>query len=52
MVLHYVNIDTCNRQNLLCPVCGEAYPVRDGDLCRNCGGETPYTEITGIETPL
>ncbi len=36
----------------LCPVCEEAYPVRDGDLCRNCGGETPYTEITGIEMPL
>jgi formylmethanofuran dehydrogenase subunit E len=35
----------------LCPVCGEAYPVRDGDRCRNCRGETPYTEITGIETP-
>jgi formylmethanofuran dehydrogenase subunit E len=35
----------------LCPVCGEAYPIRDGDLCRNCRGETPYTEITGIETP-
>jgi formylmethanofuran dehydrogenase subunit E len=35
----------------LCPVCGEAYPARDGDRCRNCRGETPYTEITGIETP-
>jgi formylmethanofuran dehydrogenase subunit E len=36
----------------LCPVCGEAYPARDGERCRNCQGETPYTEITGIETPL
>jgi formylmethanofuran dehydrogenase subunit E len=35
----------------LCPVCGEAYPTRDGERCRNCRGETPYTEITGIETP-
>jgi formylmethanofuran dehydrogenase subunit E len=35
----------------LCPVCGEAYPVRDGVRCRNCRGETPYTEITGLETP-
>jgi len=34
-----------------CPVCGEAYPARDGDRCRNCRGETPYTEITDIETP-
>jgi formylmethanofuran dehydrogenase subunit E len=36
----------------LCPVCGEAYPARDGERCRNCQGETPYTEITSIETPL
>jgi formylmethanofuran dehydrogenase subunit E len=35
-----------------CPVCGEPYPVKDGERCRNCGGETPYTEIAGIETPL
>jgi formylmethanofuran dehydrogenase subunit E len=34
----------------ICPACGEAYPLRDGDQCRNCRGETPYTEITGIET--
>jgi formylmethanofuran dehydrogenase subunit E len=34
----------------ICPVCGEAYPTRDGERCRNCQGETPYTEITGIET--
>jgi formylmethanofuran dehydrogenase subunit E len=36
----------------LCPVCGEAYPTRDGERCRNCRGETPYTEITAIETSL
>ena len=35
-----------------CPVCGEPYPLKDGELCRNCAGETPYTEITGIEKPL
>jgi formylmethanofuran dehydrogenase subunit E len=34
----------------LCPVCGEAYPARDGERCRNCRGETPYTEIAGMET--
>ena len=34
----------------ICPVCGEAYPARDGERCRNCGGETPYTEIARIET--
>lgn len=27
----------------ICPVCGEAYPIRDGDQCRSCQGDTPYT---------
>jgi len=26
----------------LCPVCREAYPVRDGRICRACQGEAPY----------
>jgi formylmethanofuran dehydrogenase subunit E len=26
----------------ICPVCGESYPVADGDRCRACSGETPY----------
>ncbi|MBN1495732.1 MAG: formylmethanofuran dehydrogenase subunit E family protein [Spirochaetes bacterium] len=26
----------------ICPVCGEAYPVKHGDTCRNCNGESPY----------
>ncbi|OPY04901.1 MAG: FmdE, Molybdenum formylmethanofuran dehydrogenase operon [Syntrophaceae bacterium PtaB.Bin038] len=25
-----------------CPQCGEAYPVRDGECCRACRGESPY----------
>lgn len=25
-----------------CPVCGEAYPVEDGPVCRGCQGEAPY----------
>jgi len=25
-----------------CPVCREAYPVKDGAICRGCQGETPY----------
>ena len=29
----------------VCPVCGEAYPTRDGDKCRSCRGETPYTDV-------
>ncbi len=28
-----------------CPVCGEAYPLRDGDSCLNCQGETPYSNV-------
>ncbi|MEN6621270.1 MAG: formylmethanofuran dehydrogenase subunit E family protein [Smithella sp.] len=29
----------------VCPVCGEAYPASDGDSCRNCQGETPYSNV-------
>ncbi len=25
-----------------CPVCGEAFPVTHGNICRVCQGETPY----------
>ena len=25
-----------------CPACGEAYPARDGAICRGCQGESPY----------
>ncbi len=32
----------------ICPVCGEAYPSRDGDACRNCQGETPYQNVVPI----
>ena len=31
-----------------CPVCGEAYPLRDGDSCRSCQGETPYSSVTAV----
>jgi formylmethanofuran dehydrogenase subunit E len=34
----------------ICPVCGEAYPSKDGASCRNCQGETPYTEMSNIKT--
>ena len=33
----------------ICPVCGEAYPSKDGEKCRNCQGETPYTEVSKID---
>jgi len=32
----------------VCPVCGEAYPLRDGEQCRNCQGETPYRDVVSI----
>jgi len=33
----------------ICPLCGEAYPSRDGDRCRNCAGDTPYTNISSVD---
>ncbi len=33
----------------LCPTCNEAYPVRDGGICRGCQGETPYRGGAGGE---
>ncbi len=32
----------------VCPVCNEAYPTRDGDKCRSCQGDSPYSEIKAI----
>ncbi|MFY9707160.1 MAG: formylmethanofuran dehydrogenase subunit E family protein [Desulfobacterales bacterium] len=28
----------------LCPLCQEAYPERHGEVCRRCGGGSPYRE--------
>jgi formylmethanofuran dehydrogenase subunit E len=28
----------------LCPLCHEAYPERHGEVCRRCGGGSPYRE--------
>jgi formylmethanofuran dehydrogenase subunit E len=32
----------------ICPVCGEAYPSKDGEKCRNCQGETPYSDMVSV----
>ncbi len=32
----------------VCPVCGEAYPIRDGDKCRGCQGEAPYKDVVAV----
>jgi formylmethanofuran dehydrogenase subunit E len=29
-------------KSTICPVCKEAYPVDDGEICRACRGEVPY----------
>jgi formylmethanofuran dehydrogenase subunit E len=34
----------------ICPVCGEAYPAKDGEKCRNCQGDTPYSEVTKVKS--
>lgn len=33
----------------VCPACGDAYPMRDGDKCRSCQGDTPYRDVTAID---
>jgi formylmethanofuran dehydrogenase subunit E len=30
---------------VICPSCKEAFPARDGKLCRNCQGESPYITL-------
>ena len=32
----------------VCPVCNEAFPTRDGDKCRSCQGDTPYSHIVSV----
>ncbi len=32
----------------VCPVCREAYPTRDGEKCRSCQGDSPFTKIKPI----
>jgi formylmethanofuran dehydrogenase subunit E len=29
---------------IICPLCREAYPAKDGGICRACQGEAPYLE--------
>jgi len=29
----------------VCPLCGEAYPSKDGEVCRACGDRTLYADI-------
>ncbi len=31
----------------VCVMCGEAYPVTDGAICRGCQGDAPYVDVDG-----
>ena len=33
----------------ICVMCGEAYPLTDGAICRGCQGDAPFAPL---ETPL
>lgn len=33
----------------VCPVCNEAYPTKDGEKCRSCQGETPYSDVIAVD---
>jgi formylmethanofuran dehydrogenase subunit E len=33
---------------VLCPICGEAFPQKDGAICRGCQGEEPYIRRSGL----
>lgn len=32
----------------VCPGCGEAYPVQDGEKCQSCQGDTPYKDVVSV----
>ena len=32
-----------------CPVCGESYPVKHGDKCKSCNGESPYIQTSAFK---
>ncbi len=44
-----VDIEKVRRKKIgqvgVCPVCHEVYPVKDGDSCKNCQGDTYYTKL-------
>ena len=37
---------------VLCPYCQEAYPARDGEVCRGCQGRSPYLVPETSEEPI
>lgn len=37
---------------VICPCCQEAYPAKDGEVCRGCQGESPYIVPEASEEPI
>ena len=37
---------------VICPCCQEAYPAKDGEVCRGCQGESPYIILDTSEDPI
>jgi formylmethanofuran dehydrogenase subunit E len=37
---------------VICPCCQEAYPAKDGEVCRACQDESPYAAIETSEEPI
>jgi formylmethanofuran dehydrogenase subunit E len=37
---------------VMCPCCQEAYPARDGEVCRGCQGQSPYLVPKTSGTPI
>jgi formylmethanofuran dehydrogenase subunit E len=35
-----------------CPCCQEAYPARDGEVCRGCQGQSPYVIAENSEESI
>lgn len=34
----------------ICPLCGEAYPIKDGGICKACQGNSPYKHRGKLQT--
>ena len=32
----------------ICIICGEAYPIKDGKICKACQGEAPYETLASV----
>jgi formylmethanofuran dehydrogenase subunit E len=32
----------------ICIICGEAYPIKDGKICKGCQGEAPYETLASM----